>query len=407
MDEYNEYDIVEIFKQLEFDLVSSMSRTIKRHLKEEEIQELNWSQWQSEMLKGLSEYRARNAAIVGQYDERVIRALEVLLVTNYTTEALTKERIILKDIVKGAKVDPTKEIKETLKNIKGKDTIEKVKNVINLDGTFFKVNDRKLNALIKESKEPIQEVTKSILRYQDDIYRQVIYKAQVYANVGAKTIEQCVDMASKEFLQRGITNIVYKDGKKVNIVSYAELCIRNSNKKARLVGQGEVMNQWGEYLALISQHSGCCSKYCLNWQGKVVVDDVYANGKDDGKHPLLSTAISQGLYHPNCKHSHSIFFEGINKPPKPIDTEKNNFHYKQEQKQRYLERKVREKERLMLGSVDETNKNKYKQEWKKAKSELSGFVKENGNLLQRQYWRESSIINKYKPIDEIKELKGE
>ena len=38
---------------------------------------------------------------------------------------------------------------------------------------------------------------------------------------------------------------------------------------------------------------------------------------------------------------------------------------------------------------------------------IVSFVKDNGNLLQRNYWRESSLVNTYKPVEKIKELKGE
>jgi len=38
----------------------------------------------------------------------------------------------------------------------------------------------------------------------------------------------------------------------------------------------------------------------------------------DGDYPLLSIAIRNGLLHPNCKHTLSTFFEGINEDPELI-----------------------------------------------------------------------------------------
>lgn len=35
-------------------------------------------------------------------------------------------------------------------------------------------------------------------------------------------------------------------------------------------------------------------------------------------YPLLSTAINGGLFHPNCRHTMSTFFEDVNEVPPPI-----------------------------------------------------------------------------------------
>ena len=155
-------------------------------------------------------------------------------------------------------------------------------------------------------------------------------------------------MATKDFLSRGITNITYSNGTKVNIESYAEMCIRTANKKAKLQGEGQVRDEWGEHLVLCSQY-GACSPICLPWQGRVYIDDVYSNGKPDGKHDLLSEAVSSGLFHPNCRHTISTFFEGINSIPKRLDEKETSEHSKLEQLQRYNERQIRKYERLKNG----------------------------------------------------------
>ena len=101
-----EYDIVEIFREMETDLINSMVRNLKKHLKDEDIEGINWSQYQTEMLKGLDEYRKNNKEIVGRYDERTMKNLETLLKTTYKGEALKQERDILRNIVNGARPSP-------------------------------------------------------------------------------------------------------------------------------------------------------------------------------------------------------------------------------------------------------------------------------------------------------------
>lgn len=47
-----------------------------------------------------------------------------------------------------------------------------------------------------------------------------------------------------------------------------------------------------------------------------MIDDVWSGGKaSDGLYPLMSSAIAAGLYHVNCKDTHTTFFPGISDAP--------------------------------------------------------------------------------------------
>ena len=55
---------------------------------------------------------------------------------------------------------------------------------------------------------------------------------------------------------------------------------------------------------------------CLPFVGKVMIDDVWSGGKaTDGPYMLLSSAMQDGLYHPNCKDSHSTYFPILDDNP--------------------------------------------------------------------------------------------
>lgn len=62
-------------------------------------------------------------------------------------------------------------------------------------GEFFKVNNRKLNALVKSTTDDLKRAETAVLRMSNDKYRKAIFNAQVYANTGAGTYEKAVDMA--------------------------------------------------------------------------------------------------------------------------------------------------------------------------------------------------------------------
>lgn len=63
----NDYNIKKIYEDMEIELISSMKRNYKRHLKEEKDTGFEYSQWQSEKLKELKRYQRENKDIIGGY----------------------------------------------------------------------------------------------------------------------------------------------------------------------------------------------------------------------------------------------------------------------------------------------------------------------------------------------------
>ena len=49
------YDITEAFEDIELALIKSMRANMKRHINDEYDEGINWTQWQAEMLAGLSQ----------------------------------------------------------------------------------------------------------------------------------------------------------------------------------------------------------------------------------------------------------------------------------------------------------------------------------------------------------------
>ena len=278
------------------------------------------------------------------------------------------------------------------KRIKKKQLTRIYEKVNQTESSFFKINEKKLKALINETKENFEKAELSILRYSNDQYRKIIYDAQVYANTGSGTPQQAIDMATKDFLSKGINNIEYSNEAMVNIASYAEMAIRTANKRAYLQGEGEKRNEWGVHTVLVPNRGGGCP-YCIKFQGKVFIDDVWSGGTEAESnstgYPLLSTAVKARLFHPNCKDTVVTYFPGINTKPIPptkeeLEVKKQN--YVIEQKQRYNERQIRKYKRLELGSTDDGNIEKYHNkriQWQNYNKE---FCEEHG--LKRRYDRE-------------------
>lgn len=368
----SEYDIVGIFQDIELELIKSMKRNMKRHLGEELKEGINWSQWQAEMLNGLAEYRTENAQMLKGYYSLINNEIEELIQQAYATGESEQEIELLEAIRNGYKVEKTGVGTDALR------------------GDFFKVNKEKLNALINSTTNDFKTAEKAILRLTDDVYRKTIFKTQMFYNMGATSLWQAVDMATKNFLSAGINCIQYKNGARVNIASYAEMALRTANKRANLMGSANKREEWGIHTVKITAHNSACPM-CVEWQGKVYIDDVYGAGtplesKQSG-YPLLSYAVKGGMFHPNCKNGLSTYYEGINQEPKaPTQAEKDEMarRYNLQQEQRLCERNIRKYKRLENGCLDPDDVKHYterKQAWIDKYNEL---IADNADILRAE-----------------------
>lgn len=340
-----EYNIKEIFEEIENELILSMKRTLWSHKEDEKVKGFKWPQWQAMKLKQIEDFKKSNQEI-------------------FKNKNTILDNLVYKEMKKQFKEGASRTNKDAIK----KGIIKKSDSQIS--GSFFGLNDRKIKALIKSTTNDINDVKYATLRMANDQYRQIIYKAEVYANTGVKTVKQAIDMASQEFLLRGFNCIEYKNGSRHNIVDYCDMAIRTANKRANLMGEGEMRKKLGVTTVYISKHGGACDK-CVPWQGRVYIDDVWSGGKkEDGKYPLLSTAIEGGLFHPRCQHGSSTYYEGINEEPEEVTqalSEQHNDEYTQA-----LQRQKRQYERLALGSLLPENVLNYQNKINELKNQIDG-----------------------------------
>lgn len=358
----SEYDIEKAFRAVEDELIHSMIRNLKGHRAEETKEGFNWSAWQTEQLKALEKYKKANSEKFKSRFSNINDSIDDLLREARSAGGTAQEQQILKAIKDGFKA--AKAPKQ------------------GAEAAFFKLNSRKLNALIKATRQDLEKAEYAMLRMANDKYRQIIFSAQVYANTGAGTYEKAVDMATRDFLSAGINCIEYKNGSRHTVKEYARMAIQTAGKRAYLTGEGEKRKEWGISTVIVKKRGNACPK-CLPFCGKVLVDDVWSGGVPDGKHRLMSEAIAAGLYHPNCKDIHTTYFEGITEYGEPYTKEELKQieeDYKKEQEQQYAKRQTERFERLAKYSLDEGNKKLYavrKEQWE---SQTSGRIREANDV---------------------------
>ena len=363
------YDVGAAFRRIEDELIASMIRNLDNHRAQETAEGFQWPQWQAEQLKALAEYKSRNKKLFNGKFGKINENISTAIREAHSRGQMEQEEKILNAIKRG--------YKSGAGSFNGS---------INTTGEFFKVNERKLNALINATTDDMKKAESAVLRMADDKYRKIIFDAQVYANAGGTTYEKAVDMATHDFLQAGLNCIEYKNGARHTISDYADMAIRTANKRAYLRGEAVKREEWGIHTVIVNKRGNPCP-LCLPFVGQVLIDDVYGTGsKKDGDYTLLSEAMAEGFLHPRCQDAYTTYFEGISTPPEEEtptreeakEIEENN---RRNQKKQYAENQAEKLSRLSKYSLDSDNKRMYAaraEQWQKKAESVEKSVEKTG-----------------------------
>lgn len=380
-------DIAKIFEEIELRLIASLKRNLMRHKAEEIREDRQWTAWQAIKLQNLQKFRRENRQIMQEYSDKI----------DADTRQLMTEQF--------------REGEQEAEAVAGAEPAASVPDV-----HFFGVNTPKMERLMQDVVQVEQTAETAALRTMDDVYRRTVNRAQLAMAAGETTLTKAIDMAVRELLEKGLNSIVYRDGRHVDIADYVRMVLRTTSTRAQLQGKSKRFAELGYDTVLISQYGGC-SETCEPWQGRAYIDDVFTIWKgeingDSGKSmycgkwfPLLSSAIRGGLFHPNCRHTMSLYIDGVTKIPPPIPAEQIRKQRELEQKQRVMERKIRKLKRLEAGTQDPQAVKEYGRKARAAQQELKAFVDEHRDVLKRDYEREKyygSGVDKTKKYGIIK-----
>ena len=387
-----DYDIYEAFEAIENELIESQMRNFRRHRAEEDKEGYKWSQWQGEQLKSLERYRNNNSKKFRSKFSSINSKVADMLKKAREDGNAEQEVAILEAIQNGFKVP---------------DIVPD-----SMTGEFFKLNDRKLDALIKATVSDLEQAETAILRRADDQYRKAIFNAQVYANTGAGTYEKAVDMACRDMLRAGLACVEYKNGAIHQLSDYAEMAIRTANKRAYLYGEGEKRKEFGITTVVVNSRQGGCS-LCAKYIGKIFIDDVYSGGKkSDGNYPLLSDAIKGGLFHPRCKDSTSTYYEGITTLQKvtPEEMAEMDRREKLAEQQSYCKNQAKKNQRIATHSLDKDNQRVFQKRadaYSKKADEIGGLIKNDFEVRPGAHQDAKAnldLVNSYEYLNKFSEL---
>lgn len=210
--------------------------------------------------------------------------------------------------------------------------------------------------------------TTLVNKIYDETKRQellgVLGKHTLEVASGGTSRQEAVRNCIKEFSQKGIPAFVDKRGREWSPEAYINMDIRTTVNNTANAAQDACCDRYGLDLIQISSHMGARPKCALD-QGKLYSRSNRSGIAHDGDgneipfYPWSSTSYGQpdGILGINCHHHKYPFADGVNfQRYFPYDQEENAERYKEFQKQRAMERRVRETSRQadMLEAAGDT-----------------------------------------------------
>ena len=276
---------------------------------------------------------------------------------------------------------------------------------IELEGLGIEANIQRADALIRDAAAQLDAVHTHILRETEDIYRAVLAEALPLGNAGAETTRQAMQRALNRFANLGITAFVDKAGRKWGMAEYAEMATRTGMMRAAISGYTQDAIEHGEDLVIVSDHSDECP-LCAVWERKVLsLTGAQRNHPDCAG--TVAEATAAGLFHPNCEHSLTVYIPGLtqiegSKARLGITPAQDARGYQNRQKQRYMERTLRQWKRRQAAAMSPEEERKCKARVDMWRRRIREFTEENN--LPRMRHREggrvilSDAARKLKPI---------
>lgn len=243
-----------------------------------------------------------------------------------------------------------------------------------------------------------------ITRAAVDIYRSVITRVTAGPLLGTETRRQASQRALTKFAGDGISSFTDKAGRNWEMASYAEMAVRSVTARAAIEGHVDALQELGVGLVVVSDAPLECP-LCAPWEGEVLTlsgppgprtiraehataterRGVLRRPRTVPVHVVgsLTEARAAGLFHPNCRHSLSIFLPGVTKrpqaPPHP-----QGATYEDTQRQRYYERQVRAWKRRAAAAMDDATRARANRRVRDYQARIRALTAETGLPRKRR-----------------------
>lgn len=182
-----------------------------------------------------------------------------------------------------------------------------------------------------------------------DKARKILDRTASFVNTGMYTLEQGVERASHEYLTEGLKT-TYKDkaGRNIPVDSYVRGVLKTNLGQTMDEVRKEHMEEYGMHHVVVGSLVGA-REACSKIQGQVVdlrpMEEIPEGSEYRSIYDPYWEAYykeASGHHGINCRHPHFPFIPGVNTNNQPqYDEELNEQVAKDQQKQRSLERQIR------------------------------------------------------------------
>lgn len=234
--------------------------------------------------------------------------------------------------------------------------------------------DRLAASFARDTRPLYQRITRAVL----DVFRGVTSRAAGTQLLTGMTRRDATQRALNDFARRGVTGFIDSRGHAWELAAYAEMAVRSVTARAAIDGHIDAMAEVGQGLVIVSDAPMECP-VCRPWEGEIltlagapgpqtvrVEHAVQPTGLRSVLRPPTTVAVhiagslpearAAGLFHPNCRHSLSLYLPGVTTRPPRHATPGTS--YEDTQRQRAIERHIRRWKRAEAAALDDAARTK-------------------------------------------------
>lgn len=233
-----------------------------------------------------------------------------------------------------------------------------------------------LIALMQRDYEATMGDWTNFTRTTAEAVQQTFIKACDTAYHQAMTGTISARQAAKEAIEKVIADGVYVEyptGHRDTIEAATTRAVRTGVSQASAHIQLARMEEYNVEFVLVSSHLGARPDHQV-WQGQIFRRDELEEKTGYG--------TVTGLCGANCRHSFGPWFEGMGNPFEQYDTEENRNQYEMDQRQRTLERRIRNTKRRLMGYQTAEDQERYEQ---------TAALLQRQNAAYNQYCEENNL----------------
>jgi hypothetical protein len=208
------------------------------------------------------------------------------------------------------------------------------------------------------------------------------------AALRAPTPLPVADTVLQRAAARGITGFRDNRGRSWGLVPYVEQAVQHAAGGAVIDGFTDRLTADGDDLVIVTESPHPCP-LCTPWEHKV----LSVSGADP-RRPSMATAREAGLFHPNCHHTIVRWHPGFVWPPHSLHHRPGT--YVAVQRQRDIERHIREWKRRETAALDDVTRLKARAKVRGWQAELRRHLAAEGLTRSRQ--RERTDYGHTRPI---------